>query len=158
MEIRYSKCASGIFFMLFVLHFLIIWFSIQIGRLHCSLPWWEDALVNFMISGGYNVVSQIEHVCADLLNFLKHILNRQAFCHFFFASTLVSSNIFLPYLIDNDWITKTSNIEFYLTSFILTWLLFGHVIVGVQIQELLCTGFSFEKYVQIREMLSVVLF
>lgn len=34
----------------------------NIGRLHCLLPWWEDALVNFMISGGYNVVSQIEHV------------------------------------------------------------------------------------------------
>ncbi|XP_016465850.1 alpha/beta hydrolase domain-containing protein VTE7-like isoform X2 [Nicotiana tabacum] len=33
-----------------------------IGRLHCLLPWWEDATVNFMISGGYNVVAQIEHV------------------------------------------------------------------------------------------------
>ncbi|XP_075104253.1 alpha/beta hydrolase domain-containing protein VTE7-like isoform X3 [Nicotiana tabacum] len=34
----------------------------NIGRLHCLLPWWEDATVNFMISGGYNVVAQIEHV------------------------------------------------------------------------------------------------
>ncbi|XP_055809939.1 alpha/beta hydrolase domain-containing protein VTE7-like isoform X2 [Solanum dulcamara] len=38
-----------------------------IGRLHCSLPWWEDALVNFMISGGYNVISQIEHVKQNTL-------------------------------------------------------------------------------------------
>ncbi|XP_059317215.1 alpha/beta hydrolase domain-containing protein VTE7 isoform X1 [Lycium ferocissimum] len=34
----------------------------NIGRLHCLLPWWEDATVNFMISGGYNVVAQIENV------------------------------------------------------------------------------------------------
>ncbi|KAK4376600.1 hypothetical protein RND71_002896 [Anisodus tanguticus] len=34
----------------------------NIGRLHCLLPWWEDALVNFMISGGYNVIAQIENV------------------------------------------------------------------------------------------------
>ncbi|XP_025886857.2 alpha/beta hydrolase domain-containing protein VTE7-like isoform X2 [Solanum lycopersicum] len=34
----------------------------NIGRLHCLLPWWEDATVNFMISGGYNVIDQIEHV------------------------------------------------------------------------------------------------
>ncbi|KAK4399847.1 hypothetical protein Sango_1090800 [Sesamum angolense] len=27
----------------------------NIGRLHCLLPWWEDATVDFMISGGYNV-------------------------------------------------------------------------------------------------------
>ncbi|XP_059317214.1 alpha/beta hydrolase domain-containing protein VTE7-like isoform X2 [Lycium ferocissimum] len=33
-----------------------------IGRLHCLLPWWEDATVNFMISGGYNVIDRIEHV------------------------------------------------------------------------------------------------
>ncbi|XP_047255486.1 2-hydroxy-6-oxononadienedioate/2-hydroxy-6-oxononatrienedioate hydrolase isoform X3 [Capsicum annuum] len=33
-----------------------------IGRLHCLLPWWEDATVNFMISGGYNVIDQIKHV------------------------------------------------------------------------------------------------
>ncbi|XP_073301326.1 alpha/beta hydrolase domain-containing protein VTE7-like isoform X11 [Primulina huaijiensis] len=33
-----------------------------IGRLHCLLPWWEDATVDFMISGGYNVSSYIQHV------------------------------------------------------------------------------------------------
>lgn len=39
---------------------------VQIGRLHCLLPWWEDSTVDFMISGGYNVVAQIEHVCFPL--------------------------------------------------------------------------------------------
>ncbi|XP_057962205.1 alpha/beta hydrolase domain-containing protein VTE7-like [Malania oleifera] len=34
----------------------------NVGRLHCLLPWWEDATVDFMISGGYNVSSQIEKV------------------------------------------------------------------------------------------------
>ncbi|KAL3636209.1 hypothetical protein CASFOL_020756 [Castilleja foliolosa] len=34
----------------------------NIGRLHCYLPWWADATVNFMISGGYNVSTQIEKV------------------------------------------------------------------------------------------------
>ncbi|XP_073148756.1 alpha/beta hydrolase domain-containing protein VTE7-like isoform X2 [Henckelia pumila] len=34
----------------------------NIGRLHCLLPWWEDATVDFMISGGYNVGSFIQHV------------------------------------------------------------------------------------------------
>ncbi|WZZ53806.1 hypothetical protein YC2023_053913 [Brassica napus] len=24
------------------------------------MPWWEDAMVNFMISGGYNVASHIK--------------------------------------------------------------------------------------------------
>ncbi|XP_022876972.1 uncharacterized protein LOC111395194 isoform X2 [Olea europaea var. sylvestris] len=33
-----------------------------IGRLHCLLPWWEDATVDFMISGGYNVSGDIKHV------------------------------------------------------------------------------------------------
>ncbi|KAM0839849.1 hypothetical protein ACQ4PT_060047 [Festuca glaucescens] len=35
---------------------------VQIGRLHCLLPWWEDATVNFMITGGYNVLNQIKQV------------------------------------------------------------------------------------------------
>ncbi|EEF50756.1 uncharacterized hydrolase YugF [Ricinus communis] len=35
---------------------------INVGRLHCLYPWWEDATVNFMMSGGYNVSSQIEKV------------------------------------------------------------------------------------------------
>ncbi|KGN47647.1 uncharacterized protein LOC101222571 [Cucumis sativus] len=34
----------------------------NIGRLHCLLPWWEDATVSFMLSGGYKVSSQIEKV------------------------------------------------------------------------------------------------
>lgn len=34
----------------------------NIGRLHCLMPRWEDATVEFMISGGYNVVNQIGHV------------------------------------------------------------------------------------------------
>ncbi|XP_027100196.1 uncharacterized protein LOC113752887 isoform X1 [Coffea eugenioides] len=34
----------------------------NIGRLHCLLPWWEEATVDFMISGGYNVVAHIGHV------------------------------------------------------------------------------------------------
>ncbi|KAL6012001.1 hypothetical protein ACLOJK_002471 [Asimina triloba] len=31
-----------------------------VGRLHCLLPWWEDATVDFMISGGYDVTSKIK--------------------------------------------------------------------------------------------------
>ncbi|KAK6116423.1 hypothetical protein DH2020_049885 [Rehmannia glutinosa] len=34
----------------------------NIGRLHYLLPWWADATVDFMISGGYNVSAQIEQV------------------------------------------------------------------------------------------------
>ncbi|XP_047318275.1 uncharacterized hydrolase YugF-like isoform X3 [Impatiens glandulifera] len=34
----------------------------NVGRLHCLLPWWEDATVSFMTSGGYNVSSQIKKV------------------------------------------------------------------------------------------------
>ncbi|KAL7181492.1 hypothetical protein ACSBR1_040394 [Camellia fascicularis] len=34
----------------------------NVGRLHCLLPWWEDATVAFMNSGGYNVSSQIKQV------------------------------------------------------------------------------------------------
>ncbi|RVW82728.1 hypothetical protein CK203_046913 [Vitis vinifera] len=33
-----------------------------VGLLHCLLPWWEDATVNFMKSGGYNVIAQIKQV------------------------------------------------------------------------------------------------
>ncbi|KAK8936619.1 hypothetical protein KSP39_PZI012104 [Platanthera zijinensis] len=35
---------------------------VNIGRLHCLLPWWEDATVNFMVSGGYDVRHQIKQV------------------------------------------------------------------------------------------------
>ncbi|KAL8052445.1 hypothetical protein ABFX02_05G004500 [Erythranthe guttata] len=34
----------------------------KIGRLHCLLPWWADATVDFMISGGYNVTANIKQV------------------------------------------------------------------------------------------------
>ncbi|KAL3526588.1 hypothetical protein ACH5RR_011244 [Cinchona calisaya] len=34
----------------------------NVGRLHCLLPWWKDATVNYMLSGGYNVVNQIKQV------------------------------------------------------------------------------------------------
>ncbi|CAA0833054.1 alpha/beta-Hydrolases superfamily protein [Striga hermonthica] len=34
----------------------------NIGRLHCSLPWWADATVDFMMSGGYSVSAQIKQV------------------------------------------------------------------------------------------------
>ncbi|XP_048231173.1 uncharacterized protein LOC8289054 isoform X2 [Ricinus communis] len=34
----------------------------NVGRLHCLLPWWKDATISFMFSGGYNVISQIKQV------------------------------------------------------------------------------------------------
>ncbi|KAL0926058.1 hypothetical protein M5K25_004440 [Dendrobium thyrsiflorum] len=34
----------------------------NIGRLHCLLPWWEDATIDFMADGGYNVRHQIKQV------------------------------------------------------------------------------------------------
>ncbi|KAF3444856.1 hypothetical protein FNV43_RR14549 [Rhamnella rubrinervis] len=34
----------------------------NVGRLHCLLPWWKDATVSFMNSGGYNVTSLIKQV------------------------------------------------------------------------------------------------
>ncbi|XP_072971242.1 alpha/beta hydrolase domain-containing protein VTE7-like isoform X2 [Typha angustifolia] len=34
----------------------------NLGRLHCRLPWWEDATVSFMIGGGYNVINQIKQI------------------------------------------------------------------------------------------------
>ncbi|XP_026386449.1 uncharacterized protein LOC113281802 [Papaver somniferum] len=39
----------------------------SIGRLHCLLPWWEDATVDFMISGGYNVCQQIQQIKQETL-------------------------------------------------------------------------------------------
>ncbi|KAI3839552.1 hypothetical protein MKW92_053815 [Papaver armeniacum] len=39
----------------------------SIGRLHCLLPWWEDATVDFMISGGYNVCQQIQQIKKETL-------------------------------------------------------------------------------------------
>ncbi|XWS64186.1 hypothetical protein CRYUN_Cryun06bG0164800 [Craigia yunnanensis] len=39
----------------------------NIGRLHCLYPWWEDATVNFMISGGYNISGQIDQMLPQVL-------------------------------------------------------------------------------------------
>lgn len=39
----------------------------RIGRLHCLLPWWEEATVDFMNSGGYNVTAQIHQVLQKTL-------------------------------------------------------------------------------------------
>ncbi|KAF8399588.1 hypothetical protein HHK36_015456 [Tetracentron sinense] len=39
----------------------------NVGRLHCLLPWWEDATVDFMISGGYNVSTHIKQVKQESL-------------------------------------------------------------------------------------------
>ncbi|XP_076953451.1 alpha/beta hydrolase domain-containing protein VTE7-like [Bidens hawaiensis] len=38
-----------------------------IARLHCLLPWWEEATVDFMRSGGYDVSSQIDQVLKKTL-------------------------------------------------------------------------------------------
>lgn len=48
--------------------------SFQIGRLHCLYPWWEDATVSFMVSGGYNVSTQIEQVCTNAFFILDNKL------------------------------------------------------------------------------------
>ena len=50
------------------------------GRLHCLYPWWEDATVDFMISGGYNVSAQIHQVYAKLL---CHLNQQMLLCRFF---------------------------------------------------------------------------
>ncbi|KAL5725823.1 hypothetical protein ACHQM5_008920 [Ranunculus cassubicifolius] len=39
----------------------------KVGRLHCFLPWWEDATVDFMMSGGYSVISLIGQVKQETL-------------------------------------------------------------------------------------------
>ncbi|KAI3861797.1 hypothetical protein MKX03_027402 [Papaver bracteatum] len=44
---------------------VVDWTSID--RLHCLLPWWEDATVDFMISGGYNVCQQIQQIKKETL-------------------------------------------------------------------------------------------
>ncbi|XP_021672925.2 alpha/beta hydrolase domain-containing protein VTE7 isoform X2 [Hevea brasiliensis] len=41
-------------------HTILDWTNV--GRLHCMLPWWKDATVSFMSSGGYNVGSLIKQV------------------------------------------------------------------------------------------------
>uniref|UniRef100_A0A7N0TRY6 AB hydrolase-1 domain-containing protein n=1 Tax=Kalanchoe fedtschenkoi TaxID=63787 RepID=A0A7N0TRY6_KALFE len=39
----------------------------NIGRLHCLYPWWSDAIVDFMMSGGYDVRGQIGQVTQKTL-------------------------------------------------------------------------------------------
>ncbi|KAI5016017.1 hypothetical protein ZWY2020_005749 [Hordeum vulgare] len=62
---------------------LIFFDWVQIGHLHCRLPWWEDATVDFMLSGGYNVISeikQVEHKCLVLWGEDDEIIsNKQAY-------------------------------------------------------------------------------
>uniref|UniRef100_A0A0E0LMZ8 AB hydrolase-1 domain-containing protein n=1 Tax=Oryza punctata TaxID=4537 RepID=A0A0E0LMZ8_ORYPU len=56
---------------------------VQIGRLHCLLPWWEDTLVDFMMNGGYNVlnqINQVKHKCLILWGEEDGIIsNKQAY-------------------------------------------------------------------------------
>ncbi|KAL3037228.1 hypothetical protein AAZX31_01G054800 [Glycine max] len=39
----------------------------NVGRLHCFLPWWDDATVDFMTSGGYSVAPLIGKVKQNTL-------------------------------------------------------------------------------------------
>ncbi|CAM8924993.1 unnamed protein product [Rhodiola kirilowii] len=39
----------------------------NVGRLHCLLPWWKDATVDFMFSGGFNVIQNIKKVKQKVL-------------------------------------------------------------------------------------------
>ncbi|KAF3788252.1 2-hydroxy-6-oxononadienedioate/2-hydroxy-6-oxononatrienedioate hydrolase [Nymphaea thermarum] len=34
----------------------------SVSLLHCLLPWWDDATVDFMLSGGYNIIADINQV------------------------------------------------------------------------------------------------
>ena len=47
--------------------------------MHCLYPWWQDATVDFMISGGYNVSAQIQQVYAKLL---CHLNQQMLLCRF----------------------------------------------------------------------------
>lgn len=79
----------------------------QVGRLHCLLPWWEDAIVDFMTSGGYNVVSQIKKVFSPIIRFLVSscsyticykIINNSLLINFFKKNILmkIRERIFNP--------------------------------------------------------------
>ncbi|KAI3812010.1 hypothetical protein L1987_16710 [Smallanthus sonchifolius] len=52
--------ATNLTFNSFGLDTILDW--TRIGRLHCLLPWWEEATVDFMNSGGYNVAVQIPQI------------------------------------------------------------------------------------------------
>lgn len=36
--------------------------AMRVGRLHCLMPGWADAMVSFMLSGGYNVAARIPQI------------------------------------------------------------------------------------------------
>uniref|UniRef100_A0A7N2LBV4 Uncharacterized protein n=1 Tax=Quercus lobata TaxID=97700 RepID=A0A7N2LBV4_QUELO len=61
---------------------LAFWTSLQKcergggGRLHCLYPWWADATVDFMISGDYNVNTQIQQMVNLALQQLLKISNK----------------------------------------------------------------------------------
>nr|GMC72902.1 uncharacterized protein LOC109187971 [Ipomoea batatas]GMC74577.1 uncharacterized protein LOC109187971 [Ipomoea batatas] len=47
----------------------------EVSRLHCLLPWWKDATVNYMLSGGYNVVDQIkQRLRSELPNAIVNLI------------------------------------------------------------------------------------
>ncbi|KAE9449364.1 hypothetical protein C3L33_18754, partial [Rhododendron williamsianum] len=59
----------------------------SVGRLHSLLPWWEDATVDYILSGGYNVVAQIKQVKQTALvvwgecdNIVSNKLAMRLFC------------------------------------------------------------------------------
>ncbi|URD74500.1 alpha/beta hydrolase fold [Musa troglodytarum] len=43
------------------------WDSMNAGRLHCLQPWWEDATVDFMLSGGYDVQNHVKQIKQETL-------------------------------------------------------------------------------------------
>ncbi|XP_064985376.1 alpha/beta hydrolase domain-containing protein VTE7-like isoform X3 [Musa acuminata AAA Group] len=43
------------------------WDSMNVGRLHCLQPWWEDATVDFMLSGGYDVRNHVKQIKQETL-------------------------------------------------------------------------------------------
>lgn len=53
-------CANALTFNNISLSTRLDWTNVS--RLHCLLPWWEDATVNYMLSGGYNVANYIKQV------------------------------------------------------------------------------------------------
>ncbi|XP_058184840.1 alpha/beta hydrolase domain-containing protein VTE7-like isoform X2 [Rhododendron vialii] len=59
----------------------------NVGRLHSLLPWWEDATVDYILSGGYNVAAQIKQVKQTALvvwgecdNIVSNKLAMRLFC------------------------------------------------------------------------------
>ncbi|MCO5584674.1 hypothetical protein L7F22_038605 [Adiantum nelumboides] len=41
--------------------------QMNVGRLHCFMPGWAKASVDFMLSGGYNVASRVSEVTKETL-------------------------------------------------------------------------------------------